>query len=225
MKTVIDAVNDLKGDVNNVVIDKVVKEFASIIFCIESCDRFEAGTYHNYRRDCKDYLAENFKFVCTVDEFNACVDELSAATWIDGISIEQWQSGMKNTVIDSHGNELEIGKVYEFSDDQVSWGLFQLKGCSNVTDDNDYEYEANNCNWIFIRECQSQLGTIKKAPVKLVDGKAYQFESVFTGKIWVGFYNEDMDRFEESVGGDGRSALIGIISDVKNIIPLVPEVK
>lgn len=129
------------------------------------------------------------------------------------------------TVIDSQGNELEIGKVYEFSDDQVSWGLFPLKGCSNVTDDNDYEYEANNCNWIFIRECQSPLGAIKKAPVKLVDGKAYQFESVATGRIWVGFYNSTNDRFDESVGGIGVTCHIGNVSDFKNIIPLVPETK
>ena len=128
------------------------------------------------------------------------------------------------TVIDSHGNELEIGKAYEFSDDQKFWYLYELKGCNNLTDD-DYEYEARGCSWRFIRECQSQLGTIKKAPVKLVDGKAYQFESVATGRIWVGFYNSTNDRFDESVGGDGSNCLIGDVSDFKNIIPLVPETK
>lgn len=128
-------------------------------------------------------------------------------------------------VIDSHGNELEIGKVYEFSDNKASWNLYALKGCNNVADEDNYEYEANNCNWKFIRECQSQLGAIKKAPVKLVDGKAYQFESVLTGKVWVGFYNSTNDRFNESIGGDGSNCFIGDVSDFKNIIPLVPETK
>lgn len=125
--------------------------------------------------------------------------------------------------IDSHGNELEIGKVYEFSDNQTSWNLYVLEGCSNVTDDNDYEYEANNCSWRLIRECQSPLGTIKKAPVKLVDGKAYQFEDIETGKILVGFYDAKHDRF--NIGGDGSACFIGGISNFKNIIPLVPEIK
>lgn len=128
-------------------------------------------------------------------------------------------------VIDSHGNELEIGKVYEFSDNQTSWNLYALKGCNDVADEDNYEYEANNCNWKFIRECQSPLGTIKKAPVKLVDGKVYQLEGVVTGRIWVGFYNSASDRFDESVGGDGSHRSIGDVSDFKNIIPLVQGIK
>lgn len=125
------------------------------------------------------------------------------------------------TVVDSRGNDLEIGKVYEFSDDGVKWFPSALV---RLVDD-DYHYDASNAMWKFIRECQSSLGTIKKAPVKLVDGKAYQFESVATGKIWVGFYNSANDRFDESVGGDGSHCYIGDVSDFKNIIPLSPETK
>lgn len=125
------------------------------------------------------------------------------------------------TVIDSHGNELEIGKVYDFSDDGLKWVTSLLDG---IVDD-EYHYEASNAMWKLIRECQSPIGTIKKAPVKLVDGKAYQFESVSTGKIWVGFYNSASDRFDESIGGDGSNCFIGDVSDFKNIIPLVPEIK
>lgn len=125
------------------------------------------------------------------------------------------------TVIDSHGNELEIGKVYDFSDDGLKWFPSALVCLA----DHEYQYVASNARWMTIRECQSSLGTIKKAPVKLVDGKAYQFESVATGKIWVGFYNSANDRFDESVGGDGSNCYIGDVSDFKNIIPLVPEIK
>ena len=87
-------------------------------------------------------------------------------------------------------------------------------------------FRAINGDWYrLIRECQSPLGAIKKAPAKLVDGKAYQFESVVTGIIWVGFYNSANDRFDESVGGDGSHRSIGDVSNFKNIIPLVPETK
>lgn len=226
MKTVIDAVNALEGDIKNVIVDDDrIESFASIILCVDSYNDYLSGEYHNWSdKDCEDLL-DSWQLICTVDEFNACVDELSAATWIDGISLEEWKAEMKNMVIDSNGNELEIGKVYEFSDNQTSWNLYALKGCNNVADDDNYEYEANNCNWKFIRECQSPLGTIKKAPVKLVDGKAYQFESRATGRVWVGFYNSTNDRFDESVGGDGSHCFIGDVSDFKNIIPLVPEIK
>lgn len=126
---------------------------------------------------------------------------------------------MKNTVIDAHSNELEIGKVYEFSKDNISFHPAILDKISNCGG----EYLAKGLGWrLFIRECQSPLGTIKKAPVKLVDGKAYQFEGVATGKIWVGFYDSTNDRFNESVGG-GSSFCIGNVSDFKNIIPLMPE--
>lgn len=126
------------------------------------------------------------------------------------------------TVIDSHGNELEIGKVYEFSCNGQQWIVDVLQ----KIDGSQIPFEAVNVGWMeLIRECQSPLGTIKKAPVKLVDGKAYQFESVVTGRIWVGFYNSANDRFDESVGGDGSHCFIGDVSDFKNIIPLVPETK
>lgn len=125
-------------------------------------------------------------------------------------------------VIDSHGNELEIGKVYEFSNDKIDWYVAEFKKVSDCGS----EYLSERFGWkLFIRECQSPLGTIKKAPVKLVDGKAYQFESVATGRIWVGFYNSANDRFDESVGGYGSHCCIGDVSDFKNIIPLVPEIK
>lgn len=125
------------------------------------------------------------------------------------------------TVIDSHGNELEIGKVYEFSDDGVKWFPSSLVRLV----DHKYQCNASSAKWMNIRECQSPLGTIKKSPVNLVDGKAYQFESVATGRIWVGFYNSANDRFDESIGGDGSNCFIGDVSAFKNTIPLAPETK
>lgn len=218
MKTVIDAVNDLNAS-SKMLLGKIDDDS---IWTNAEETIYARADKKGYQHSYKSQLPDSCLMVCTVDDFNACVDELSAATWIDGISIEEWKAGMKNTVIDSHGNELELSKIYEFSDHGIEWKASILLGLV----DDEVEYLSSDSGWsMFIRECQSPLGTIKKAPVKLVDGKAYQFESLATGKIWVGFYNSTNDRFNESVGGDGSNCFIGDVSDFKNIIPLVPEVE
>lgn len=214
MKTVIDAVNELKADVLN------IQNYNNALINIRFNEDYEAEYIGFFMSNLDKQPFSSF--ICTVGEFNACVGELSAATWINGISLEEWKAGMKDTVIDSHGNELEIGKVYEFSNDKIDW---YVAGFKNVSDCGS-EYLSERFGWkLFIRECQSPLGTIKKVPVKLVDGKAYQFESVATGRIWVGFYNSANDRFDESVGADGSACFVGDVSDFKNIIPLAPETK
>lgn len=206
MKTVIDVVNELNGNLLNIQNYNETKK--SIRFNENDEDEYLGFFLSNFDK-------QRFSdFVCTVDEFNACVDELSAATWIDGVSLEQWKAGMKNTVIDSHGNELELNKVYEFSDDQESWVLDELKECNELEDGDEYEYAGTDCNWIFIRQCQSPLGTIKKAPVKLVDGNAYQFEN--NGIVCIGIF--DGDNLQDN-------KRIYTPSKCTNIIPLVPEVK
>ena len=214
MKTVIYAVNALNGDLDFA--NQGDSRYPYLVVDILNGTYSLSGMGKSAIESSKGY-----SYICTVDEFNACVDELSAATWIDGVSLEEWKAGMKNTVIDSHGNELELNKVYEFSDGGIIWFPSALIGLA----ENTCQYHASNDRWMTIRECQSPLGTIKKAPVKLVDGKAYQFESVATGEIWVGFYNSATDLFDESVGGIGIPCYIGNVSDFKNIIPLVPETK
>lgn len=225
MKTVIDAVNELCGDIGNIRVGVNARSPLSLIVCVSRNYKYpkvKVGDIEGYESKKSSRLSNDWKIICTVAEFNACVDELSAAAWIDGISLEEWKAGMKNTVIDSHGNELELNKIYEFSDHGIEWKASILLGLV----DDEVEYLSSDSGWsMFIRECQSPLGTIKKAPVKLVDGKAYQFESVVTGRIWVGFYHSASDRFDESAGGDGSHRSIGDVSDFKNIIPLVPEVK
>ena len=214
MKAVIDAVNALNGDL----------EFANqgdSVYPYLLVDAINGSYWRSIMGSSAAKSSKKYNYICTVDEFNACVDELSAATWIDGISIEQWKAGMKNTVTDSHGNKLEIGKVYEFSDDQESWRFDKLEGCNDTSDDNDYEFKGAQCNWIFIRECQSPLGTIKKAPVKLVDGKAYQFDLDGTKKV--GVWHDDIGSFFD--GFDGPISEICTRSEATRIIPLVPEVK
>ncbi|MGL6012284.1 MAG: hypothetical protein ACRC0J_12405, partial [Shewanella oncorhynchi] len=200
MKVAIDAVNELKADLGNLKRGHM-NAHVNIIHMPE---------YHGLVGTSTKIVKEIIgvvKLICTVDEFNSCVDELSAATWIDGISLEEWKAGMKNTVIDSHGNELEIGKVYEFSDNGVNWFTSALVGLAA----SEYQYGALNSRWIIIRECQSPLGTIKKAPANLVDGKAYQFES--NGSVCIGIF--DGDNLQDN-------KRIYMPSKCTNIIPLVP---
>lgn len=204
MKTVIDAVKHLNGDLEFVNqgdsgYKNLVVDILNGSYWLSSMGKssVEFGRLYDYIR--------------TVGEFNSCVDELSAATWIDGISIEEWKAGMKNTVIDSHGNELEIGKVYEFSNDNICWRSATLDKISGDIS----EYLAKGLGWRgLIRECQSPLGAIKKAPVKLVDGKAYQFES--NGIVCIGLFDG------ENLQDNNH---IYMLRGCTNIIPLVPETK
>lgn len=203
MKTVIDAVNELKADLGNLK-RGYMNAHVNIIHMPE---------YHGLVGTSTKVVKEIIsvvKLICTVDQFNACVDELSAATWIDGISLEEWKVGMKNTVIDSHGNELELNKVYEFGDNGKKWFSSTLVALV----DGEYKYKSENTSWRFIRECQSPLGTIKKAPVKLVYGKAYQFES--NGAVCIGIFDGD------NLQDNNR---IYMLRGCTNIIKLVPEVK
>lgn len=209
MKTVIDAVNELKADLCNLKRGHM-NAHVNIIHMPE---------YHGLVGTSTKIVKEIIgvvKLICTVDEFNACVDELSAATWIDGASIAQWKAGMKNTVIDSHGNELELNKVYEFSDNDRSWFASAILSLT----DGEYQYKSHNTSWRFIRECQSPLGTIKKAPVKLVDKGIYQFTC--SGSDWVGIYIESRKSFFEVAKYANKICGAG---EAINVARLVPETK
>lgn len=208
MKTVIDVVNDLKADVLNIQNYNEAKK--SIRFNEVDEDEYLGFFLSNFDKQQFSY------FVCTVDEFNACVDELSAATWINGVSIKEWKAGMKNTVIDSHGNELQLNKVYEFSDNERSWFASAILSLT----DGVYQYKSHNTSWRFIRECQLPLGTIKKAPVKLVDNAIYQFKC--NGYDWVGMYLEDRDSFFEFARNGNK---ICGTCEATNAVRLVPETK
>lgn len=216
MKTVIDAVNYLEGSIGNVVICQGGDEFLSIVMCQKPYGSFTVGKYYSHHEIHGRFLSSCWQFICTVDEFNSCVDELSAATWIDGVSLEECKDGMKNTVIDSHGNELEIGKVYDL--------LYRGEWVVDILEDIDNSsnpYLAMYHGWCDdIRECQSTFGTIKKAPVKLVDNAIYQFKR--NGCDWVGMYLEDRKSFFEFARNGNK---ICGICEATDIVRLVPETK
>lgn len=78
---------------------------------------------------------------------------------------------MSNTV-EYKGGVYEAGKLYEFSDDGESWIGLELKGFT----DSNYPFRSPFACYKRIRAIEpSSIGTITKAPVKPIDGEAYQF--------------------------------------------------
>ena len=121
---------------------------------------------------------------------------------------------MSNTV-EYKGNIYEIGKGYLFGD-VISAPYFygKLQGIESdgafITIENSY--------FIFCEElpASKELGTITKAPIKLVDGAAYQFD--YHKGTFHGYFKEKTSRLYHSTGWFN-------ISTCTNIIKLVPEVK
>jgi hypothetical protein len=70
----------------------------------------------------------------------------------------------------------QIGAVYEFSDDCKSWFVDTLESF-----DLSGTILGKEEAWGYMRECQSQLGTITDAPLKLEDGCWYFCETATVG--------------------------------------------
>lgn len=94
------------------------------------------------------------------------------------------QTGMK-TVKDKDGRELQIGAVYEFSDDEKTWAAHTFAGVVG----GHIPFAAFGCgDWCYIRECQAPLGTINSAPVKLSDNCLYwcEYDNAFGAFKYIG---------------------------------------
>jgi hypothetical protein len=83
----------------------------------------------------------------------------------------------KMKTIEHEGKVYQIGAVYEFSDDCKSWFVDTLESF-----DLSGTILGKEEAWGFMRECQSPLGTIKKAPLKLEDGCWYMCADVRYGQ-------------------------------------------
>jgi hypothetical protein len=209
-KTVVDAVNELRGDFENAY--KII--FSSpLLYLTFDCDHDRWCATGTKKED----LRSGYEFVCTIDEFNQCVAEMS-----EGLFVPDYRQKTPEIQYDKDGNGWEIGSVYEFSNDKKDW----YQASFSRLDRSGTEYKPHGLNWhLFARECQSPIGKVHRKPVELVDGAVYQFESFSTGRLWVGFYNSADFAFYESTGGETNPVMIGSVQDFKNIIRLVPEVK
>lgn len=70
--------------------------------------------------------------------------------------------------IEHEGKVYQIGAIYEFSD-CGRWITDVLVGLAY----GEYPLESVSNVWLNIRECQSPIGTITDAPLKLEDGEWY----------------------------------------------------
>ena len=129
---------------------------------------------HIYKRDssystligCKYGLRDKrYELVCSVNEFNQLVTELS-----------NWQPTLpKVETVEVDGMVYEIGKLYMFKD--FSSNIFNIGLLKDVDIDSGYKFKiglGGNGDWF--QECKEipyEDGTIAHAPVKLIDGEVY----------------------------------------------------
>ena len=92
------------------------------------------------------------------------------------------------------GNTYQIGKVYAFSDYGEEWEHDILK---EFQEDSRHPCHGESENWNLIRAIEpSGLGTITPAPIELIDGGAYMFNSHNTKLLdAIGLYEENNNRF------------------------------
>lgn len=117
---------------------------------------------------------------------------------------------MSNTV-EYKGNVYEIGKRYEFSDCGDDWYGIELE----CFIDGQYPCKSTCNSYKQIRAIEpSSIGTITKAPVKLIDGEAYQFD--YDGSKALGYFNKEKGDF--TAFNDHLA-----MKYCTNIVKLVPE--
>lgn len=81
MKAIIDAVNHLKGDLYNTLLNVYGEDkYLFGIFCDDVIGAYTCGT--------KSRAFGGEILVCTIDQFNECAAEMSEASWIPERNIE-----------------------------------------------------------------------------------------------------------------------------------------
>lgn len=84
---IIDAINDLRGDLNNVKITGGVGNFKSIIRCIEplsgASDDYHYGMFYDYHESAYgDLNTDDFEFICSVHHFNKHIANMSEGLFV-----------------------------------------------------------------------------------------------------------------------------------------------
>ena len=130
---------------------------------------------------------EYWKVICTREEFNQCVDEMSKAEWIKPVTVPTFKPKLGESFL---VGTLEADcRIKDFQNKEVV-----VIGLS-VTDDNEHVITFEHpligigCGLYF----ESWVLPLTP-PITLEDGKAYQFELSF-GDIWIGYYGEKRNSF------------------------------
>jgi len=153
MKTIIDAVNELKGDIKNA--KQGDTDFEHLVICKFSnkiwVSTITLTTDHHFH-------------ICTVKEFNDLVTELS-----------NWrQTLQKVETVEHEGEAYEIGKLYK-THDGMNVTLIGISVAGNFI----VSFTEDSRATLFeekLFKSNVKLGTITPAPTKLIDGEAYQFD-------------------------------------------------
>ncbi len=206
MKTVIDAVNELKGDLGNLFMGQ--DNHGTHIYWRIS-DKGHPQKFLSLSDEGGD---SEFIQICTIEEFNAMVAEMS-----EGFEEykREYEIAKKVDVATYNGNSYALNTMYETQDgvkvvlddvvDRV--GLRVSKLC----DESNFWIEQE------LFETEIILGTITPAPVEFVDGKAYMFS--YKG------YDGLVALYDEQSLALYTQRMSWGVRDCTNIIPLVPEVK
>jgi len=177
MKTIMDAVNDLKGDLDSC--EYTAKHWQDLGF--------------KYLCESDSYTKGKFVFaltknhgentICSIYAFNELVTELS-----------NWQPTLPKVemveTVEVDGLIYEIGTLYGISDkgrDQQARWHGMLERCEHT--------ESGYCPCFSMCSLYEVInpGTITPAPTKLIDNNIYTFE--LNCDLWSGFYRESRGSF------------------------------
>ena len=154
MKTVWDAVNELKGDLSNSY--NLYDGGETHIFVEVSSGRI--GTVYVVHK-----LHSNYKAICTVEEFNELVAEMSNNFGKGKTEIKRYWDGKE---------ELEVGLCVDAYIDSTKTQTFNGEIVYIGQSFGKNHYVIQFTNWLGVFD----LSGIVEPPVELIDGEAYQFE-------------------------------------------------
>ena len=197
MKTVIDAVNEFKGE-------WPYHEADNMIYCKLSYSMYKLGAIESYTCDEWSGLNTiNWSALCSKDEFNQCVEEMSKAEWINPVTSPTYTQAMCDAgELPSAGMEC----CYS-SSSMVIWNK-----CTVIAYYDGFVWTSDNG----VRPLANTKFRPLTPPVKLIDGKAYQFKSRIN-KVLCGVYQEDYDVLNV------RQGQYFDVTAVSNIKPLTVE--
>lgn len=171
MKTIVDAVNDLRGDLDN-----LRSPNTRLLYRVRSTP-FERTFWIMSKESVSSALC------FTEGEFNQCVAEMSEGMFVPLAN----KSSEPEIQYDSDGNGYHVGAIYEFSDDGESWVVDRFDGLNEGH--TYYKFGGDDCSWKYVRECASaSIGKIHKKPVELIDGEVYSF--THEGGDVLGYYDK-----------------------------------
>jgi hypothetical protein len=210
MKTVIAAVNSLKGDLNNSYL------FDSI------ADQFLVNDENNeYICQSSNTPCEYAVYVCTVDQFNQCVDEMATNFGTSKQTFEEYKNDYGSAQLRD-----EPVTVPTYTQAMADNGVLPSVGMEVLVRgdkrvillgaDSDGDYITLNKEGSYDFDSVNQFKPLTP-PIELIHGEAYQFTSIEDNTI-KGIYSED----EHSFTG---TCVEWSVETCTNIQPLTVEVK